>query len=87
MLFKLGRNLVDVVLGLVVLRLERGYALALLFEEAQEALLLALVKVQALELDRRGSASSSPIAPMSFVRTLPSAAPEKSAMFFCAAEP
>ena len=51
MLFKLCRYLVDVVLGLVVLGFERGYALALLFEEAEEALLFALVKVQTLELN------------------------------------
>ena len=50
MLLQLGGYLVHVDLGLVVLGLERGDALALLLEEAEEALLLALVKVQALQL-------------------------------------
>ena len=50
-LLKLVGDLVHVDFGLVVLGLERGDALTLLFEEAQEALFLLLVEVHALELD------------------------------------
>ena len=46
-----GGYLVNVVLGLVVLGLERGDVLPLLLEEAEEALFLALVEVEALQLD------------------------------------
>ena len=48
---QLGRYLIDVVLSLVVLSLKRGNTLPLFLKEAQEAFLLALVEVQALQLN------------------------------------
>ena len=53
MLFQLGGYLVDVVLGLVVLRLERGYALALFLEKAEETLLFVFLEVEALQLNNQ----------------------------------
>ena len=51
-LFQLGRDLIDVLFGLVVLRLERSDVLPRFFEEAHEALfLLGLLKIEPLQLD------------------------------------
>ena len=47
---------------------------------------LGFVVVQTLQLHDEARRASSPTSPRSLVRTLPSAAPEKSAMFFCAAD-
>ena len=51
MLFKGLDYLVDVDLGLVILRLERRNVLGGLFEQAKEALLFFGVEVQPLKLD------------------------------------